>query len=96
MQTIPLAQTPSQTLRINLNGQRCVIRIDQKFEGGVFLSLTANDVDVLDSRICRDRVKVLRSIYGKFSGNLAFVDTRGTSDPDYTEFGTRYKLVFLP
>lgn len=96
MQTIPLSPTPSQSLRVNLAGQRCVIQVDQKYAGGVFLSLTVNDTRVLDFRICRDRVKLVRAEYAPFAGNLAFVDTRGTDDPDYQEFGSRYKLVYIP
>jgi hypothetical protein len=96
MLTIPLSATPSQSLRVTLAGQRCVIRVDQKYQGGVFLSLTANDVQILDSRMCRDRVKLVRGDYAAFAGNLAFVDTQGASDPDYTGFGTRYKLVYVP
>lgn len=94
---IPLAATPSQRCTVNLGGQQCAIQIDQKAQGGgVFLSLTVNGNPVLTSRLCRDRVGLVRSAYLGFSGQLAFVDTQGLSDPDYSGFGTRYKLAYLP
>lgn len=95
-QYIPLIATPSQKCTVTLGGQRCVIQVDQKYSGGVFLSLTVNDVSVLSFRLCRDRVSIVPSSYLPFSGTLAWIDTQGTSDPDYTGFGSRYKLAYIP
>lgn len=93
---IPLIATPSQSLTVNLNGQQCEIKIDQKYTGGVFLSLVVDSVSVRAFAICRDRVSLVRQSYLPFVGKLAFVDTQGVSDPDYTGFGTRYQLVYIP
>lgn len=95
-QTIPITATPSQSLRITLGGQRCTILINQKDDGCVYLSLTADDASVLNSTICRDRVSLVRYAYLPFVGNLAFIDTQGSSDPDYTGFGARFKLAYIP
>ncbi len=96
MLRIPLVAKPSQSMAITLGGQRCEIEIRQKFTGGVFLSLKANGVQIRTNAICRDRVPVVRQEYLPFVGKLAFVDTQGTNDPDYTGFGTRYQLAYIP
>ncbi len=96
MLRVPLIAKPSQSMRINLGGQQCDIKIDQKYPGGVFLTLKANDISICNFAVCRDRVAVGTKSYLPFVGALAFVDTQGTSDPDYTGFGTRYQLAYIP
>jgi len=95
-QYVPLAAVPSQVCTVTLGGQRCIIEVDQKDVGSVYLSLTANGISIVNFRLCRDRVSLVRSGYLPFSGTLSFVDTQGTSDPDYSGFGSRYRLVYLP
>lgn len=93
-QTIPLANVPYQTFSITLGGQRCKITIYQKAEG-LFLDLSVSQVQIVTAMICRDRINLLRYPYMGFIGNLAFIDTQGTNDPDYTGFDSRYVLVYL-
>lgn len=38
---------------------------------------------------------IVRSAYLGFIGDLAFIDTQGTSDPIYAGLGTRFQLVYL-
>lgn len=95
MITIPLAAVPSQTLSVILGGQPCKIAVYQ-LSSGVFLDLTVTGVLLVSCAICRDRTAVLRYPYINFVGDLAFVDTQGSSDPDYTGFGTRFQLGYLP
>lgn len=92
---IPLAAVPSQTLSVNLGGQSCQIAIYQK-ETGVFLDLARDNIAIVTGAICRDRVSVVREEYRTFAGLVGFVDTQGESDPDYTGFGTRYQLAYIP
>jgi len=94
-QVIPLANVPYQTFSITLAGQRCKIALYQKAEG-LFLDLAIGQTQIVTAMICRDRVKLLRYPYLGFVGNLAFVDTQGTSDPQYTGFDSRYVLSYLP
>ncbi len=96
MMRVPLISTPSQSLTVNLGGQQCEIQIAQKYTGGVFLSMKVDGVQVVTSKLCRDRVSIVRAAYMPFVGELSFVDTQGTSDPDYTGFGSRYQLAYLP
>lgn len=92
---IPLAAVPSQKLSVNLGGQSCQIAIYQK-ETGVFLDLARDNIAIVTGAICRDRVSVVREEYLTFAGLVGFVDTQGESDPDYTGFGTRYQLAYIP
>jgi hypothetical protein len=94
-QVIPLAKVPYQTFSITLAGQRCRIALYQKAEG-LFLDFSTGQTQIVTAMICRDRVKLLRYPYLGFIGNLAFIDTQGTSDPDYKSFGSRYVLSYLP
>lgn len=95
MDRIPIITTPHQVFSITLGGQQCRIAVRQ-LSTGVYLDLTANGVRVLASRICRDRVRLVRADYLPFSGNLVFIDTQGKQDPDYTGFGARFQLVYEP
>lgn len=93
---IPLIATPSQSLSVQLGAQNCEITVSQKYEGGVFLTLRADGQDIVTNSLCRNLVSVVRQDYLPFSGELAFVDTQGASDPDYTGFGTRFQLAYVP
>ena len=94
MLNVPLSATPSQSLSVQLAGQQCEISVYQK-STGVFLDLSVSDVSIVTAALCVDRVRLIRHDYLGFIGDLAFVDTQGSSDPDYTEFGTRFLLVYI-
>ena len=94
MQIVPLAAIPSPKVSILLGGQNCQIKVYQKTTG-VYLNLSVNNTQVVSGVICRDRVAIVRDAYLGFVGDLSFFDTQGTSDPDYTGFGSRFQLVYL-
>jgi len=94
MKTIPLQAVPSQTLNVLLNQQQCQIAVYQKTTG-LFLDLAINNSPVVTSVICRDRTRLVRQVYHGFSGELAFADMLGRDDPDYTQLGSRFVLVYL-
>lgn len=96
MKTIPLAvNEPAQSLTVMLAGQNCKINIYEKTTG-VYLDLFINNTTVITTcSLCLDRVRVVRETYRGFIGDLAFVDTQGTSDPTNSGFGTRFLLTYL-
>lgn len=94
MFVIPLTSVPSQKLSALLAGQNCQIKVYQKTTG-VYLDLSINDSPIVSGVICRDRVVLVRDTYLGFTGDLAFFDTQGTSDPTYDGLGARYQLVYL-
>jgi hypothetical protein len=94
MQVIPLVKTASQIMNINLSGQSCTIKLQQR-SGNVYCDLLVGTDPVFTSVICRDRVKLSRQPYLKFSGDFTFIDTQGREDPEYTGFGDRYIFCYL-
>lgn len=95
MKIIPLVATPSQTLTAILSGQNCKINVYEKTTG-VYLDLYINNTTpIITCVLCLDRVRVVRETYQGFIGDLAFVDTQGTSDPTNSGFGTRFLLTYL-
>lgn len=92
---IPLIAAPSQRLTITLGAQRCVITVYQR-STGLYVDLSVAGAPVTVGTICRDRVNLVRSSYAAFVGKLAFIDTRGTSDPTYDGLGDRYQMVYIP
>jgi len=94
MIVIPLTATPSQTLSVLLAGQNCQIAVYQKTTG-LYLDLSINDSPLKVGILCHDRVELIRHAYLGFAGDLAFFDTQGTDDPQYSGLGARWQLVYL-
>lgn len=96
MQIIPLAAVPSQSLTANLNNQTTQLNIYQRYSG-LYMDVYVNDQLVIGGCICQNQNRIVRSAYLGFSGDLAFYDTQGSDDPDYTGFGSspRYLLTYL-
>lgn len=94
MQAIPLQQTPSQLIRSVLGGQNFQLLIYQKPQG-LFVDVNVDGVDVVTAVIARDTVPIICRDYIGVQGNILFVDTQGDSDPEYSEFGMRYSLLYL-
>lgn len=94
-QTVPLQPVPNQTTQIVLNGQNCQINVYQSEGQAMFLDLLVNDAPIRTASICQNLNKLIRRLYLGFLGDLEFVDTQGTSDPNYSGLGSRYQLVYL-
>ena len=94
MQTIPLQPVPSQSTKVVLGGQNCQILIYQKAQG-LFVDLNADGVEIVSGVIARDAVPLVCRSYAGFVGNLLFTDTQGTSDPEYSQLGSRFVLLYL-
>ena len=94
MLTIPTTATPSQNIQTNVGGQSVVINLYQK-DKGLFADIVSNNVTIVSSVICLDAVPLIAADYMGFDGNLMFVDTQGSSNPDYTGLGDRFQLVYL-
>jgi len=95
IQLIPINAVPAQQFTIQLGNQNCDISIYQK-NTGLFFNMVVNDTPCVNSVICLNLVGLIREAYYGFIGQLAFVDTKGTTDPVYTGLGTRYVLVYQP
>jgi hypothetical protein len=92
---IPIQPVPSQQLFCVLGGQNCSINIYYKTPG-VFVDLNSNGVDICIACIALNAVPLDScNAYDGFLGNLFFIDTQGSEDPQYTGFGTRWVLIYL-
>jgi hypothetical protein len=96
---IPLIQNPNQELEIELNEQSCTITIRQLGDY-VYMTLWLDSTLIEENAICMPLQLILQSSNAKqFNGNFTFVDTTSDSDhqsnPNYTDFDTRFKLVYL-
>jgi hypothetical protein len=101
MQIIPIVDTYSQTLSVQLAGQNCTINLYQK-STGLFCDLYVNGSLLIGGVICQNLNLIVRSLYLGFAGDLFFYDTQGTyaipstgSDPSSPGLGTRYLLLYL-
>lgn len=93
MQLVPLAASPSQTIAIVLAGQNCQISVYYKTTG-IFMDLAVNGVQLLSTRLAVNGAFMVASAYLGFIGNLVFIDAQGRENPDYTQFGTRFYLIY--
>lgn len=94
MQEIPLHGAPVQITRVVLGGQNCQLKIYQKSQG-LFVDINADGEDITVAVIARDAVPLVNRNYVGFAGNLLFVDTQGSTDPEYSGLGSRYSLIYL-
>jgi hypothetical protein len=72
-----------------------IINGDTLFKPALFLDLYVLNNPIITGSICLDRVNAVRNGYNGFIGGLAFIDTQGKSDPEYTGLGSRYVFVYL-
>jgi len=108
MQEIPLSAVPAQTFQIVLAGQSCALKIytltGYDFSDptlsvpntNIYMDLTANGEVITATQIClNERRLLLNRQYLGFIGDLMFIDTQGSDDPQYTGLGTRWQLIYL-
>jgi hypothetical protein len=91
---IPLLTVASQLLTVQLNQQNCNINVYQGI-GGLFIDLGINGKLIIGGVIAHDRCKIVRDPYLGFTGDLAFWDSQGTQDPDWTGLNQRYYLGYF-
>ena len=94
MVIIPLQAVPSQNVTVQIADQNCDIKVYQ-LATGVFVDLYVNSALVVGGVIGRNLVRMVRDLYLGFAGDLLWIDSEGTSDPEYTGIGTRYALAYL-
>jgi hypothetical protein len=94
MQIVPLQAVPNQVVFCTLGGQITQIGVYQTY-GGLFVDIYINNALIIGGVIAENQNAIVRSQYLGFSGDLAFIDNQGASDPDYTGLGARYSLAYL-
>jgi hypothetical protein len=101
MLVIPTKAVPSQSLGVVLAQQPCTINVYQtgQFDyEGIYVDLYVNNALVIGGALGLIGVRIVRSVYLGFIGDLAFFDENlqnPTVRPDYTGLGGRYFLAYL-
>ena len=90
MQEISLSPSLSQKVYVTLGGQNCAIKLHQRSTADLYV----DDKPIFQGVLCLNCVYLVRYKYLGFSGDLVFVDSKGTADPYYDEIGTRFKLYY--
>lgn len=97
MLIVPLSAIPNQQVQAQLNNQNCTIAL-QQMAYGLFLTLYVGSALIITNAVCENMNRTVRNAYLGFSGDLAFVDTQGNSDPVYMGLGggaARFQLYYL-
>lgn len=94
MRTIPLEPQKSQSVSVELAGQRCVIRLIQR-ESFLYMDLTVNSNPIMQGVPCLYGNKMVRYSYLGFIGDLVFLDSSGQSNPVHDGLGGRYVLYYI-
>lgn len=94
MITISLEPEKEQTVNVALNQQQCSIRLIQR-ETCIYMDLSVDNVPLMQGVPCWYANKMVRYSYLGFSGDLVFLDKEGSSDPEYSQLGSRFQLFYL-
>lgn len=94
MRTIPLQPVRSQSISVELAGQRCTIRLIQR-ESFLYMDLTVNGEVVMQGVPCLFANRMVRYSYLGFTGDLVFMDNSGQSDPSYDGLGSRFPFYYM-
>lgn len=99
MLVLPTQPVPSQTLTTSIANQNVQINIYQKGQldyYALFADVYLNGALLVGGTICLNAHNIIRYAYLGFPGDLAFFDTQGSDDPEYTGLGSRWFLASLP
>ena len=94
MQTVLAQAIPNQQLQCQFGNQSVTLVIVQ-YATGLFISVAAASVPILNSALCKNRTRIVRDAYLGFDGDFIWIDTQGDSDPSYAGIGTRFLLIYL-
>ena len=84
MQLIEIQQIPSQEFNVVLDEQNCFIKIYQKDNKIIWQGI-----------LCHSFINLKPYNYLDFKGVLVFVDLFGKEDPNYTQYNTRFQLLYM-
>lgn len=65
----------------------------------IFVNLRMSDVSVVSGVLARNNVQLVRGFCAVgtiFSGDLSFLDTEGSEDPQWAGLGSRWLLLYWP
>lgn len=90
---IPIQATPITRFSVPLDTGNAQVTLTTT-EEGLFADVIYNGVPVALGRRCMDRTNLNPAPYLGLPQGLYFADQRGTTDPVWTGFNTRYLLCY--
>jgi len=91
----PVEARPNQRFNVTLNAQDVTLALRWR-STGLFVDLAFQSAEqIVAGGIARDRNRIVRSEYLGFVGDLVWVDSQGTNDPDWLAIGQRFFLLYL-
>lgn len=97
MEVLSVEALPNQEFQIILDDQICQIHLYQKGDY-MFLDLYIDDEAIVEGAIVQPKTGIIQSP-SMFKGQLYIVDVINPADmpkqPNYTELGDRFELVYL-
>lgn len=91
---IPLSPLPAQEMDVVLGGQECSLSVYMRGKNYYF-DLSINGTPIYQGLICWVGNDLNPFPYRGFKGKLQFIDVDNNSATlDYTQFGTRYFLIY--
>lgn len=98
MQIITLSPEMSQQFNISLDSVSCTIKLHQHTTG-LYLDLWVGTTAVCLGVLCMNANRLVRYSYLRartgFSGDLFFIDSQGSDDPEWSELGSRFQLCYI-
>jgi len=91
---VPLQDSPSQDVNVNLNGQFVTLNIRTRATG-MYIDVYVNSSLIIGGVICQNLNPIIRDTYLGFSGDLLFIDNQGSDDPSSPGLGTRFQLIYV-
>lgn len=95
MKLIPLNRVDDQIFPITIDQETYRFRLLDRGTAGLFLDVHKGQNPLLTGILCLDRVRLIRSAYLRFPGDLMFADQQGVQTPTFWGFGDRFLLYFL-
>lgn len=98
MQSITLSAKKAQQFTVTLESVSCTIKVHQRTTG-LYMDLYVGDTAVFLGVICLNANRMVRYEYLRartgFKGDLFFIDTQGSDDPEWSELGDRFVLYYV-
>ena len=95
MQTLSVESVPNQKVSAVLSGQLAQVNLYTMSDGFLYMDVLLNNSAIVSGVICLNNNLIVRSVSSGFLGDFIFTDTQGNLDPNYTELGTRFVLLYL-
>lgn len=90
---IDVQAIPSQSVACIVNNQNCIINLRQ-LGNRQFFSLSVDSNVICENILAQVGIPLVSAAYLGFIGDFYIIDLNGDTYPDYTQWGTRWLLLY--